>query len=97
MGFRFTKVAALDSAFVIFTHDCEECIYVGKVSTEERGAHGDLYVCPMQSTIVLRDGENRWDNESGIYLMLEPAIAIAIGKAMLAGKVPPFRTMQGGN
>lgn len=84
MTTRFTHV---DNSMAQFRHDCRKCIYLGSVSTEKRQSYGDLYVC-FESTVVIRDGNEGWEYESGIGLMLEPVIAAAVSRAMLAGSVP---------
>jgi hypothetical protein len=84
MVLRFIHV---DNDFAQFAHDCRRCIYIGSVSTGSRKSYGDLYVCP-QSTVIIRDGNEGWEYESGIHLMLEPVIAAAVSRAMLSGLVP---------
>lgn len=79
-----------------YTHDCDECCFVGSFHDATDGVDYDLYACPFEPTVVARYGDEGPDYASGLMFVGNHTALTAAWKATLEGhanKTLPQRLM----
>lgn len=77
-----------------FTHDCQECKFLGTISYQERTC--DLYYHPatfgmQDSSLIARYGNEEQNYTSGIgFASTSPIIALAATRAMILGHMDQY-------
>lgn len=90
-----------------FTHDCDDCVFMGAIANDEEPFLLDLYYCPSASpypTVIARYGSAPHENKSGILFGmfnldddLREAYMRANGMGLINGiKLPRLNAMDHG-